>query len=180
MSKIQKLLNPATEQVGNVEDSRPPKRGKKNKKRRINLKRSLKERKTRTIKEKIIIKAIKLRVLVNLNLVVTLVQLHLIDLRIGRVATALILDLVIMITIMVVMVLVIIKAGITIIVLTNSEVVIVMIVAHNIIMVHDIMMVHNMTTVALNTKVSVVMKTALGLVIFKNPLERRIRTPPSL
>ena len=61
-----------------------------------------------------------------------------------------------------------------------KKVVIVMIMAHNILMVHDIKMVQDMTTVALNTKVSVVMKTALGLIIFKNPVERRIRTPPSL
>lgn len=158
------------------------KKGKKYKKRRINLRRrSLKKRKTRVIKvKKIIITAVKVRVLPKLNPVVILVQLHLIDLTIGRMATALTLDLTIMITIMVVGVLVVTKDGITIMVRTSSEVVIVTIVAHNIMMVHDFMMVHDMTTVALNTKVSVVMKTALGLVIFKNPHERRIRMPPSL
>ena len=102
------------------------------------------------------------------------------DHAIGRVDTALLLDLTIRRRMMVV-VPVVIKAGLTIMVRINisNKVDIMMVVAHDIIVVHDIMMVHDMTTVANNTVVMVSTGTKIGLVIFTNPLERRTQTPPS-
>ena len=94
-----------------------PKRGRKTKG-RTNPRKGLNE-KIRIVKV-IIIEVIKVRVPINLNPVIIMVQLGLMDHTIGKVSTALILGLVIRRTIMMIVVPVVIKVDITIMVLTNS------------------------------------------------------------
>ena len=112
----------------------------------------------------------------NLYLAVIMDQ---IDHVISRVVIAFVRDLVIRRGTAVVL---LVKAGITIMVLIMNRVDIEVTVAHNIAVDHIIEMVHNMIMMVHHTMGMghAVINTIPDHVIFKNLLERRIPTPPSL